>query len=103
MGGLRRFALQMWTHRFASRGGVCDVHGTKGGASASTTCADQYEIATVCNRQDPCDIDICEANCAGNVNCMFFFSNTRGGCLLYSQCDETRSPSSSGWTRRRAN
>lgn len=70
-------------------------------APSSQTCSDSHLYSTVCSERASCSLSQCAERCAVDRDCRFFFSNVRGGCMLYTSCDNTRTATSQGRTRAR--
>merc|ERR1719419_1426951 len=67
-----------------------------------TTCSNgATKIGQPCNggKGTGCSYDACMQHCVDEAECKFFFHITStSGCILYNNCDETRTPAYSGTT-----
>ena len=56
-----------------------------------TSCGNDFKLKQECSSAAACEADECQAACDGYPECNFFLTTSTGGCILYSDCDPTRS------------
>jgi len=57
-------------------------------------CANQYEIWS--RTSSSMTVDQCKTACDEDADCAYFYLNTFPTCILYSSCDQTRTPNHAG-------
>lgn len=54
------------------------------------------QISKPCSSTSNCDSDTCNQKCLNEDECNYAFSNTNGGCYLYSDCSSTKTATYTG-------
>lgn len=65
------------------------------------TCNNSLRIDQPCTQNSSCSASDCNNYCMENDQCNYAFSNSVGGCHLYSDCSKTRTPTYYGTTTKK--
>ena len=65
------------------------------------TCNTSLRVSKPCSQNSPCTSSDCDNYCMEDDECNYAFSNSAGGCHLYSDCSKTRTPSYYGTTTKK--
>lgn len=68
---------------------------------AGKTCKNAHRIAFHCRQQSSCSQSYCQELCDGTEDCLYYFHNERGRCMLFDACDTRRQSATPGVTMRK--